>query len=702
MSLRHSSEMEVGSLILEKMRAEIESRNFEGAESIWMESLEGELAPTKDYLESARLLRKAGERPMADTLLELLAEALLERESWIDRLAVLEEIGRLSRKPMALKEPLREALRNAYGHRPHFESVMNVVGLTDGNPAEKAQKIETWLRYDEGEVFFMSGRGVGVVTELNPELGVARLDFEKEKRFPVPLGAAPKFLEPLGEHHVLRRKVTDPEELRKEALENPRGMLEKILRGFGRPVTQSEIRDSMAGVVPDSKWLSWWGSARKNQQVVMTGKGVKATYSWQETTEAADDIIRSKFEKAKLPQKRALAKRHGGRGSELADHFAATLAREAEAIAGNDPAAAWETLKLIEKLEGRLETTLDSDDLLLHAAETRSITGIGERALRETAIRRIREIDEDWRQVYADLFFTEEDPRVLDVIMDELEEGGAETVRTRLLDEILRYPRRRPKQFYWYCRRLQASEELPERADFNLIYQLLELLSAEESATERAKIKELFDKGSLAIRIAMLRDEPEEARKLADSIERHGHLEEYRREYLKAALQMKHTALRETGDEDAIFATPESVQKKRQELEQLRSVEIPANLKALQEAREMGDLRENFEYKSARQKQEYLTARVASLSAELSRVRVLDAANVDTSRVRVGTRLKLRGNEGEREIVILGPWESDPDAGIYSHESEAAAAILGRSRGDTISLFGDEYVIEEIEPFASS
>jgi transcription elongation GreA/GreB family factor len=682
------------------MRREIESRNFEQAESLWMESLEGELAPTAEYLESAKLLRKAGERPMADTLLDLLAEALLEREAWIDRLQVLKEIGRLARKPLAMKDAFQEALRKAYGDKPHFEAVMQTIGLADGNPAEKAEKIETWLRYDEGGIFFMSGRGVGIVTELNPGLGVARLDFEKEKRFPVPLGAAPKFLEPLGEHHVLRRKITDPEGLRKDALGDPKGMLEKILRGFGRPLTQSEVRDSMAGTVPDSKWLSWWGAARKNQQVVMAGKGVKATYSWQESTGAADEMIRKRFDKSKLPQKRALAKRHSGRNKELSNYFSASLAREVEAIAESDPATAWETLATLDRLEGVFDTTLDRDELLLHAAETRGIAEITERALREAATSRIREIDEEWPRLYADLFFSEEDPRVLDVMMDHLEQAGEETVRTRLLDEILRYPRRRPKQFYWYCRRLQAAEDLPDRADFNLIYQLLELLSAEESASERAKIKEFFDKGSLAIRIAMLRDEPEEARKLAESIERHGHLEEYRREYLKAALQMKHTALRETGEEDAIFATLESVQRKRQELEQLRSVEMPANLKALQEAREMGDLRENFEYKSARQKQEYLTARVASLSAELSRVRILDAANVDTSRVRVGTRLKLRGNKGEREIAILGPWESDPEAGIYSHESEAAAAILGRSRGETISLFGDEYVIEEIEPWS--
>ena len=676
----------------------VEARDLEKAEELWVESLSGDMPPVDEYLSAAKQLRKAGERSMADTLLELLAEALLESEDWTGRLKVLKEIARLSKKPAAQKDELEQALRKAYGSKPNFDGVMRMIGL-EGTPGEKADKIETWLTYDEGGAFFMAGRGVGVVVELNPELGVARVDFEKEKRFPVPLGAAPKYLETLSDTHILRRKISDPEGLRRQALDDPATTLETILRDFGRPMMQSEIRDAVSGVVPDSKWTSWWNAARKHQQVVMSGKGAKATYAWQETTGAADEVIRKKFIKAKLPQKRLLAKRHAARNEELALFFATSLANEADSISETDPGAAWETLAMMEKLPVTVSTDLDEDDLLLHAAELHALGSISDRALRERAIRRLPEVDEEWTNALSELFFSEEDARVLDVIMGELESRAAETESARLIDETLRYPRRHPRQFYWYCRWLDNQEVLPPRADLNLINQMLELISVEESATERTKFKEFFDKGGLAIRIAMDRDEPEEAKRMKEAIDRHGQLDEYRREILKSALTMRHSTLRDQGDATAIVATAESVERKRKELEQIKRVEIPANLKALQEAREMGDLRENFEYKSARQRQEYLSARAVALTRELSNVVVLEPSKVDASQVRAGTRVALSGEGEKKEITILGPWESDPDRSIYSHESEAAQKLIGKRKGDTIDLFGRSYVIEAIDPW---
>lgn len=145
-----------------------------------------------------------------------------------------------------------------------------------------------------------------------------------------------------------------------------------------------------------------------------------------------------------------------------------------------------------------------------------------------------------------------------------------------------------------------------------------------------------------------------------------------------------------------MYATAESLEKKRGELHHLRTVEIPANSKALQAAREMGDLRENFEYKAARSRAEYLSARVGELAAELSRVRVLDPNQIDTTTVRVGTKLELSNGDARREITILGPWESYPERGIYSNESDVAKKLFGHAAGDVVSFMGNDYVIESI------
>ncbi len=193
----------------------------------------------------------------------------------------------------------------------------------------------------------------------------------------------------------------------------------------------------------------------------------------------------------------------------------------------------------------------------------------------------------------------------------------------------------------------------------------------------------------------MSTDNEEQARKLVESLERYGGVEEYRREDVKHALLMKYASLREPQTEP-IYATAETFAKKRAELEHLLRVEIPANKKAIQVAREMGDLSENFEYKSARQRDEYLSARVGKLQGELANVRVVDPATVDTTAVRVGTKIALSNGDVRREITILGPWESAPEHGVYSNQSDVAKALIGHAAGDIVTFMGNDYEIESI------
>ena len=108
------------------------------------------------------------------------------------------------------------------------------------------------------------------------------------------------------------------------------------------------------------------------------------------------------------------------------------------------------------------------------------------------------------------------------------------------------------------------------------------------------------------------------------------------------------------------------------------TVEVPANRKAIEEARAMGDLRENFEYKSARQRHEYLNTRAAALNADLSRARPIETPGMDTSEVRIGTRVRLVRQGRLRVMTILGPWESKPEEDIISYESDLAKDLLGK------------------------
>jgi transcription elongation GreA/GreB family factor len=538
----------------------------------------------------------------------------------------------------------------------------------------------------------MPGRGAGTVSELNPELGICRLDFEKEKRVSVPLGAAAKFLTPLPAGHVLREKFTNPDKLRTEAVKAPAEMFARVLQSFGRPMAMAEVRDAVIGIVPDEKWASWWTAARKNPQIVVSGTGAKATYSWNASASDAAATIRRDFDRADPKTRLELARKHAGRTRELAGHFYAALGNDATRLARTDAAFAWQILNF---LEGKVELPIEPASLLSGPAAARVISGIGDKGLREAALRSVRQTHPEWVRIYREAFFLDQEPRILAVIVEELETAGQGSVRDGLIDETLRYPRRHPYAFYWYVKRLNDEESLSERANYSIIFQMLEAIGSDEFAPVRARLKDMFDKAGLAIRIITQRDNEEQARKLAENLERYAGLEDYRRENVKHALLMKYPTLREPQAEP-VYATADMLAKKRAELDHLVKVEIPANSKAIQVAREMGDLRENFEYKAARQRAEYLSARVGELSGEISRVRVLDPAQVDTSAVRVGTKVRLSNGDVHRDVTILGPWESSPEHGIYSNQSDVAKKLIGHTAGEIVSFMGNDYEIESI------
>lgn len=682
---------------VEDAKALIDQKKFDDLETLWMTQLERDPGNVDAYLRTARSLRKAEQRTQSDTFLSLLAEALLEEKIWPQRLRVLKEIGRLSKHPSQLRPQIEQALKNTYGSRKSFRRAFDFVRFLEptSNPVERAEKIESWLQYDEGEIFFMAGRGAGVVVELNPELGICRLDFEKEKRVSVPLGAAGKHLVPIPEGHVLREKFIDAGKVRTEAAKKPPEFFARILQSFGRPMTMAEVRDAVIGIVPDEKWSSWWTSARKNPQIVVSGTGARATYSWSASAGEAEQTVRRDFDRADAKGKLDLARKHSARSKELADYFSSSLAAEAARLARSDPAVAWQILTVLESLPGAYTPPFDPSSLLSGPLASRTVAAVGDKALRERALAVVRNAHPEWPKVFSEIFFLDEEPRILSLVMSALEKEGQSEIRDRLVDETLRYPRRHPRAFYWYAKQLDEQEPLSDHANYALLFQILEAVSSDEFASVRARLKDFFDKGGLVIRIVMNVDLEEQARKLVETLDRYGTIEEYRRENVKHAALMKYPSLREPQVEP-IYATAESLIRKREELDHLLKVEIPANTKAIQVAREMGDLTENFEYKSARQRAEYLSARVGKLQSELAHVRVVEAANVDTSAVRVGTKVALSNGDVRREVTILGPWESAPEHGIYSNQSDVAKALIGHAAGDIVTFMGNDYEIESI------
>ena len=239
---------------------------------------------------------------------------------------------------------------------------------------------------------------------------------------------------------------------------------------------------------------------------------------------------------------------------------------------------------------------------------------------------------------------------------------------------------------------------MQNRSPLRLLQQILTVGRFDEFAPFRNRLLHLHEPGGPFPHL-LSNLNPEQAVLAEESIGR-APLEEYLRDSLLNALRMKFSNLAKSSD-DTMYALPQSIAQRHAELKEILNSEIPANRRAIEEAREMGDLRENFEYKSARQRHEYLTARAETLQSSLNRAQPIDLTAIETETVRVGVTLILVNSEGAQEqLSLLGPWESDPERKIFSYQSELGKSLLSGRIGDQVDVFGGTYQIESIQAYS--
>ena len=143
--------------------------------------------------------------------------------------------------------------------------------------------------------------------------------------------------------------------------------------------------------------------------------------------------------------------------------------------------------------------------------------------------------------------------------------------------------------------------------------------------------------------------------------------------------------------EEALIVSWPSLEKRKAEYDDLISKKIPENTKEIGVARSYGDLRENFEYKAAKEMQTVLMRRKAELEQMLSRARGTGFENVETGQVSIGTSVVTREAESGQlsTFHILGAWDSDPGKGIVSYLTAIGQALLGKTTGDSVELPGE-------------
>ncbi len=150
------------------------------------------------------------------------------------------------------------------------------------------------------------------------------------------------------------------------------------------------------------------------------------------------------------------------------------------------------------------------------------------------------------------------------------------------------------------------------------------------------------------------------------------------------------------------YVTKETLEQMREELQHMKAVDRPAASRAIAEAREKGDLKENAEYDAAKEAQGLLEAKIAAMEGALANTRVVDASTIDTSKVSILTRVKLTNMKTKKQVTyqLVSEQEADLKAGKISIASPIGQGILGKEAGEVATVQAPagilEFKIEEI------
>jgi transcription elongation factor GreA len=144
------------------------------------------------------------------------------------------------------------------------------------------------------------------------------------------------------------------------------------------------------------------------------------------------------------------------------------------------------------------------------------------------------------------------------------------------------------------------------------------------------------------------------------------------------------------------YVTKDTLEQMKAELHQLRAVERPLASKAIAEAREKGDLKENAEYDAAKEAQGMLEAKISNLEGQIATARIVDENSIDTSKVTILTKVKVTNLNTKKQVTyqIVSEKEADLKLGKISVTSPIGKGLLGKVVGEIAEVTAPSGVIK--------
>ena len=564
-----------------------------------------------------------------------------------------------------------------------------------------------------GAYCFHKSWGFGRIAELNFLLNQASIDFKTKQGHTMQLQYAAESLTPLPEDHILVRKVTDTAGIKAMARENPGGLVRLVLKSYNGRATQDQIAQALSGeIFNETEFKRWWDATKKvlkkDGLIAFPVKKSDSVVLREEAISHADELV-ARFNAARQTKELIAAFDQIVRNVE---EFNSDLSRLAPVLAAAEDAA--QKSRRINTAQS-IELILACDELAEAAKLTRNCGPVALLDVLREEERRLHEILAEvaaakQRKVLSAIPEAWGEPTWPARILTLMSKCGIRIVCecARVLEEKGKQSELRRELERWIADHTISTEVLTwlckERDGANADLVDARVLSAILSALERDQFNDVKRGGKLHDLLLEDRElvpdmlataEPEVVRDTIRKIMLSNVFEELNKRSILGRIVRVFPEMESMltgGDngekQEALIVSWESLEKRKAELDELVSKKIPENTKEISIARSYGDLRENFEFKAAKEMQRVLSRRKAEMERDLGLARGTDFATPDTTIVSIGTTVTLKELiDGRVDVYsILGAWDSDPKRGIISYLAAIAQALLGHKVGEQLEV----------------
>jgi transcription elongation GreA/GreB family factor len=571
--------------------------------------------------------------------------------------------------------------------------------------------------------------GFGRVAEWNLLLNQILIDFPGKKAHPMQLSYAAENLMVIPPEHFLAKKANDLQGIKDLVKSDPTALVRNILESLGGSATVAQISQYLLGdIFSEPEWKRWWDSTKKllNKEgyFLIPTKKSEPIQLRGEKVSRADELI-TFFNQARQPKEQAAALDQIIKFQNEFDKPEAQLQpiinTIEEAAARNqrlNPALVFELVMARDDLLERspkLKTTNPALTLhrLIADEESRLIAILPK--LPAGKERRVLQafpaaLGEGWTTRGLQLMQSNHARAVLQMPRVFAETGRQNELRA-FLQRGIREHSVTSEMLVWLCKEREG--EWRDLVTPDLLGAILSALERDQhnENSRGSKLRDLLLDDRELIPDMFAGGEVDLARDGMRRLMLTPVFDELTKRSLLARIIKLYPELESviTGEQKeeksaALIVSWSSLEKRKAEYEELVNKKIPENSKEIGVARSYGDLRENFEFKAAKEMQAVLMRRKSELETALHNARGTAFESPDISQVSIGTVVGLRDSDTGKEetFTILGAWDGDPDRGIISYQTAIGQAMLGHKLGEVVTLTDHEqtrrYAIISIEP----